>query len=199
VVIDQPTGTPLPTIGIDDEQAAAEAARHLVALGHRRIAVVAFGLARDDVTGPAGLERRARSPYAVSRGRLAGYGAALTDAGLAWADVPVIECAGSVRAEGRAAAERLLAGPDPPTAILATSDVLALGVLDAAGDRVSVVGFDDIPAAAAAGLTTVHQDHRAKGRAAAELLLALLRGEPAAPPAPLEHRLVVRATSAPPP
>ena len=118
----------------------------------------------------------------------------------------MLECAGSVRAEGRAAAERLLAGPERPTAILATSDVLALGVLDAAADAglsvpgdLSVVGFDDVPAAAAAGLTTVHQDHRAKGRAAAELLLALLRGEPVAPPALLEHRLVVRATTASPP
>jgi len=203
VVIDQPTGTALPTIGIDDERAAYDAARHLTGLRHTRIAVVAFGLDHDDRTGPADLERRRSSPYAVSRGRLAGYGAALGDA---WPDIEVLECAGSVRAEGRAAAERLLAGAEPPTAILATSDVLALGVLDAAADAglsvprdLAVVGFDDIPAAAAAGLTTVHQDHHAKGRAAGELLLALLRGEPVAPPARLEHRLVVRTTSGPAP
>ena len=49
------------------------------------------------------------------------------------------------------------------TAVLATSDVLALGVLDAAPD-LAVVGFDDIPEAAAAGLTTIRQDHHAKGR-----------------------------------
>ena len=112
------------------------------------------------------------------------------------------ECAGSVRAAGRAAAARLLAAAAPPSAILATSDVLALGVLDAAaaagitvpGD-LAVVGFDDVPAAAGAGLTTVRQDHHAKGRLAGDLLLAALRGEHRAPPAPLPHELVVRASS----
>jgi DNA-binding LacI/PurR family transcriptional regulator len=117
----------------------------------------------------------------------------------------VLECAGSHRAGGRAAAEALLAADPRPTAILATSDALALGVLDAAaaaGLRVpgdlSVVGFDDVPAAGDASLTTVRQDHHAKGRAAGELLLAALRGEPADPPAPLPHALVVRGSTAPP-
>ena len=202
VVIDQPTGTALVTVGIDDERAAGDAARHLIELGHTRFAVVAFGLDHDDRTGHADLARRRESPYAVSRGRLAGYGAALEDAGIAWADVPVLECEGSVRAAGREAAERLLAAADPPTAILATSDVLALGVLDAAEAmrisvprELSVVGFDDVPAAATAGLTTIRQDHHAKGRTAAELLLATLRGEHPQRPAPLPHTLVVRASS----
>lgn len=197
VIIDQPVGTSLPTVGIDDERAAREAAEHLLERGHERFAVVSFGLDNDDRTGPADLARRRASPYAVSRGRLAGYGAALEAAGIAWADVPVLECVGSSRTAGRAAAEALLAGDAPPTAILATSDVLALGVIDAAGDAVSVVGFDDIPAAAAAGLTTVRQDHHAKGRVAGELLLAELRGERPAPPAPLAHELVVRVSSGP--
>ena len=89
---------------------------------------------------------------------------------------------------------------EPPTAILATSDVLALGVLDAAAGlavpgALSVVGFDDIPAAAAAGLTTVRQDHHAKGRCAGELLLAQLRGErPRAARPAASTRLVVRAS-----
>jgi DNA-binding LacI/PurR family transcriptional regulator len=142
----------------------------------------------------------------VSRTRLAGYARALEHAGVSWADVPVLECAGSVRAAGRAAAGQLLAGAAPPTAILATSDVLALGVLDAAaaaqlsvpGD-LSVVGFDDVPAAAAAGLTTIRPDHHAKGRAAGELLLAELRGQRTPRPAALPHALVVRASSGPAP
>ena len=56
------------------------------------------------------------------------------------------------------------------------SDALALGVLDARPE-LSVVGFDDIPAAAAAGLTTIRQDHREKGRRAARMVLTGERGE----------------------
>jgi LacI family transcriptional regulator len=85
------------------------------------------------------------------------------------------------------------------------SDVLALGVLDAAaatGRRVpedmSVVGFDDVPVAADAELTTIRQDHHAKGRLAGELLLTGLRGEAAAPPPLLGHELVARRSTAAP-
>ena len=87
------------------------AARHLTARGHRRFAVVAFGLcptaAPGRPTSPA-----AASPYAVSRGRLAGYATAL-EAGIAWARVPVYECAGSDRAAGRDAAGGY-SRPSPP-------------------------------------------------------------------------------------
>jgi DNA-binding LacI/PurR family transcriptional regulator len=197
VVVDQPTGTALPTVGIADEAAAREVAAHLTGLGHRRFAVVTFGLAPDGRTGPADLARRRAASYEVSRARLAGYAAALTAAGVDWAGVPVYECAGSSRADGRAAAERLR--PHAPTAILATSDALALGVLEAIPAGVSVAGFDDIPQAAAAGLTTVRQDHAAKGRIAGELLLRALDGEPPASPPPLAHTLVVRATTGPAP
>jgi DNA-binding LacI/PurR family transcriptional regulator len=165
VIIDQPTGTGRPTVGIDDRAAAYDAARHLVELGHRRIAIVTFGLS--SARGAA---------YHVSSNRLAGYKAALSE----WT---VIECAGSVRERGREAARDLDA-----TAVLATSDVLALGVLDARPD-LAVVGFDDIPEAAAAGLTTIRQDHRAKGRLAGEILL----GEPRSVTLPYE--LIVRASS----
>lgn len=206
VVIDQPTGTGLPTVRIADEDAARAAAGHLTALGHRRFAVVSFALAPDGGTGPADLARRRNALYAVSRARLSGYATALAEAGIEWADVPVHECAGSIRAAGRTAAERLLAASAAPTAILATSDVLALGILDAAAAasihvprHLSVVGFDDISAAGDAGLTTIRQDHRAKGRLAGELLLAALREEHAAAPSPLPHDLIVRGSTAAPP
>jgi DNA-binding LacI/PurR family transcriptional regulator len=197
VVIDQPARTALPTVCIADQAAADEVAAHLTGLGHRRFAVVTFGLAPDGRTGLAGLARRRAAPYEVSRARLAGYEAALTAAGVDWAGVPVYECAGSSRAAGRAAAEQLL--EHAPTAILATSDALALGVLDAVAPGISVAGFDDIPQAAAARLTTVRQDHAAKGRLAGELLLRGLRGEPVASPPPLPHELVVRTSTGPVP
>jgi len=169
VIIDQPSGTGRPTVGIDDRAAAYDAARHLTALGHRRIAIVTFGL-----TSAQG------AVYHVSSNRLAGYQAALTEAGTDWS---VIVCAGSVRARGREAAQGLDA-----TAVLATSDVLALGVLDARPD-LAVVGFDDIPEAAAAGLTTIRQDHREKGRLAGEILLS------ESDSVTLPYELIVRASS----
>jgi DNA-binding LacI/PurR family transcriptional regulator len=169
VVIDQPRDTGLPTVGIDDRAAAYDAARHLTAGGHRRIAIVTFGQRT-----PQG------GAYSVSLNRLAGYEAALREAGARWS---VIECTGSVRARGREAAEQIDA-----TAVLATSDVLALGVLDVRPD-LAVVGFDDIPEAAAAGLTTIRQDHRAKGRLAGEVLLGDRK------PATLPYELIVRASS----
>jgi DNA-binding LacI/PurR family transcriptional regulator len=170
-------------------------ATHLTALGHRRFGILTFGLAPDGRTGFVDVTRRREAAYAVSRARLAGYRDALAQAGIDWAAVPVYETAGSGRAEGRAAAERLLGAA--PTAILATSDALALGVLDAVGPGVSVAGFDDIPQAEAAGLTTVRQDHAAKGRLAGELLLRALHGERPSSPPPLPHELVVRASTGP--
>ena len=96
---------------------------------------------------------------------------------------------------------RLLDRPDPPTAVLAFSDLLALGVMDAAAERgvdvpgrLSVVGFDDIAEAAPAGLTTVRQPHDEKGAAAVRLLLdSDDRGSVVLP-----AELIVRSTTAPP-
>jgi DNA-binding LacI/PurR family transcriptional regulator len=126
-------------------------------VAHWPPAVVIDQPAGTGLPGPADLARRASASYAVSRACLDGYAAALARAGIDWAQVTVHECGGSFRPAGRAATAGLLAAPDPPTAILATSDVLALGVLDAAAD---------------AGLTTIRQDHHAKGRLAGELLLS---------------------------
>jgi DNA-binding LacI/PurR family transcriptional regulator len=97
---------------------------------------------------------------------------------------------------------------DPrPTALLATSDQLAFGAIEAAmemglsmpGD-LSVVGFDDVPEAARSvpPLTTVHQDHVQKGLLAGRLLVARLGGEEPAAPKTLQTRLVVRESTAPP-
>ena len=90
----------------------------------------------------------------------------------------LINAAGNQREEGAEAAAHALDRLDRATAILCTSDVLALGVLDAlrvrglqAGRDVSVTGFDDIPEADAAGLTTIRQPSVERGRLAGELLL----------------------------
>jgi DNA-binding LacI/PurR family transcriptional regulator len=207
VIVDQPRVAGLPLVGIDDRAGAAAAAAHLVELGHRRFGVISFGLAPDGRQGPADPARQRAARYPVTRARLRGYAEALRAAGIAWNRVPVYECAGSSRQLGHAAATALLDARPRPTALLATSDQLALGAIEAAGARgiavpgeLSVAGFDDAPGVdPKLPLTTVQQDHALKGRRAAELLLAQLRGEAAAARRPLPHRLVVRDSTAAPP
>jgi DNA-binding LacI/PurR family transcriptional regulator len=216
VVVDEPEPGPearWPYLGVDDRAGARRAAEHLAGLGHRRVAVLADRLAADAVRGLAGEERRRQASFAVGRNRLAGYLEGLARHGLGGADVPVYECGGNLAGLGRDGADALLGlSPDRrPTAILAMTDQLARGALQAARarglavpDALSVVGFDDIPAAAEADppLTTVRQPLHDKGRRAAELLLALLRDPAAVAPGPhdlLPVELVARGSTAPPP
>ena len=180
VVVDQPRLPGVATVAADDAWGAREAARHLLALGHRRFGIVSLSCQPDGYTGPGDAARMATSAFDVTAARYAGYADALAEAGIAIAAVPFFECAHSDEALGGAAARHLFALADRPTAVLAMSDRLAIGVMAAAratglsipGD-VSVTGFDDIAAAARArpALTTVRQELRLKGYAAARLLL----------------------------
>lgn len=206
VVVDQPLREGIPSVGIDDEAAAREAAEHLLRLGHERFAVVSFALSPDGREGLADAGRQEQATFGVSRRRLRGYRAALEDTGLDWSEVAVYESPGSSKDLGRRAAEALLSPERGPTAILASSDQLALGIIERATEQeisvpedVSVVGFDDIPAAASAGppLTTVHQDHAAKGRLAGRMLVSQLRGDEGPDAGPLPTSLVVRSSTAP--
>ncbi|MET7864869.1 LacI family DNA-binding transcriptional regulator [Micromonospora taraxaci] len=205
VGLDAPVTPGEPYVGIDDRAAARAAAAHLVALGHRRIGVISFALARDSETTvvPAGLD--APTGYVANRARLDGYrdalGPALGDGGGA---IVVVAARGVEEADGAAAAVPLLDHAEPPTAILAMSDRLALGVIaeatrrgiDVPGD-LSVVGFDDVPAASAAdpALTTVRQPHARKG---AEAVRMLLRPASTRQALILPTEVVVRASTAPP-
>ena len=205
VIVDQPRVEGVPFVGIDDEGAARIAAEHLVELGHERFGVVSLAMAPGTAGGVADLDRQRAATYAMTRSRLRGYAAALEAAGLSWDNVPVYEYFESVPEEGRRAAEALLYRNPRPTAVLAISDQLALGVLEAARERglsvpeeLSVVGFDDVPEAARVvpPLTTVHQPHVEKGLLAGSMLVSQLRDE--APPKPelLPTRLVVRGSTA---
>lgn len=188
VIVDQPSREGVSLVGIDDESAAREMARHLLDLGHERFGVVSFAISAGDhiSQGFAGLHRQASATFPVTRARLAGYRDALEGAGLVWGEVPVYECPGSSKALGGEAADALLSLEPHPTAILALSDQLALGVIEAAKERglsvpdnLSVAGFDDVPEAATSTppLTTVHQDHIRKGALAGRLLVAQLHEE----------------------
>jgi len=180
VVVDQPRLPGVAIVALDDAEGAREIARHLLALGHRRFGIVTLPCQPDGYTGPGDQARVATSAFDVTAARFAGYADALTAAGIAIDAVPLFECAHSDPELGAEAATHLFALPDRPTAVLAMSDRLAIGVLAAARATglavprdVSVTGFDDIAAAAHArpALTTVHQELRLKGYAAARLLL----------------------------
>jgi DNA-binding LacI/PurR family transcriptional regulator len=182
------------------------AAEHLLDLGHERFAIVSFGLAPDGREGIADSDRQERTAFHVSRMRLRGYRAAMEDAGLPWSEVPVYECQGSAKELGYRAIEALFRSEQEPTAILALSDQLALGAIEWMTERrisvpqdVSVVGFDDIPAAASADppLTTIHQDHAEKGTMAGRMLVAQLHDEDAPSTEPLATHLVVRGSTSP--
>jgi DNA-binding LacI/PurR family transcriptional regulator len=156
---------------IDDQAAAGAVGAHLAGFGHRDVVVIAAS-----VHEPGTIREVADDGmlYPYARLRLAG----LRD-GLGCGARVTVVAAGPNRAEhGRAAAGLVLRRRPWPTAIVATSDVLALSVLAALrehglrpGVDVSVTGFDDIPAASAAGLTTVRQPIREKGRLMGRMLL----------------------------
>jgi DNA-binding LacI/PurR family transcriptional regulator len=174
-----PTDSSVAYVGIDDESAAFAAGDHLARLGHSRIGVIvdrwrgATPRTRTPGTEPSAVDRVLDVAGRSARARFWGYRKALPDA-----DFLAVAAARNSRPAGNAAAVELLDRRDRPTAILTTSDVLALGVLDAAHQRgltpgvdVSVVGFDDIPEAAPAGLTTVNQSMTDRGRVVGLILL----------------------------
>ncbi|GAB7190088.1 LacI family DNA-binding transcriptional regulator [Kineococcus sp. NUM-3379] len=186
-------------VGVHHRQGARLAVEHLVALGHRRIATV---------TGGPGM--------LPADERCAGFLAAMAEARLPVPEGYVVPGDFFVES-GRAALEALLRLPEPPTAVFAAGDLMAIGVVQAAAEAglrvpqdLSVVGFDDIEAAAVAGpgLTTVAQDYLAVGTAAVGMLARVIDDDrPAGPrggarrgPAPklLPGRLVVRGSTAPP-
>ena len=202
VIVDQPLRDGVPFVGIDDKTAAKEVAQHLIELGHKNFGVVSFAISAASLSaGLAGPSRRASATLPVTRERLAGYKAIIEDAGLSWDEVLIYECPGSSKALGREAAAALLSRKPRPTAILALSDQLALGVVEASNERglsvpkdLSVAGFDDVPEATTfiPPLTTIHQDHVEKGELAGRLLVAQLREEKAQVRNLLPTKLVAR-------
>ena len=198
VIVDEPRAPGGFFVGIDDHEGARLAAAHVAALGHERVAIVVDRLLDDFYEGLASPERIARSNWKVSRERVAGYLAGLDGVN----PVPVYEALSNFPECGERAAAELLALDPRPTAILCSTDVLALGVMSVLRERgldvpgaVSVTGFDDVAAAAAADLTTIRQPLVEKGRAAGRLLL-----EPGTErEVILPTELVARGSTGPPP
>jgi DNA-binding LacI/PurR family transcriptional regulator len=202
---DVTTSADLDFVGIDDHAAAETAMRHLLDLGHRRVAILSFGLSAYSQAGPADMRAQAEATASVSRARLQGCAHAMAAAGLDWSRVPVEQSPIHSIEAGRIRAHALLERAPTVTALFAFSDTLALGARLAARERslslpkdLSIVGFDDT-APQGEGLTTIHQPLRDKGRIAAQRLLRVLSDDPPAPGSELlPTRLVIRGSTAPP-
>lgn len=178
VICDQPGLPGADLVGIDDAGAMRQIADHLIELGHRRIGVVCMRLGRAVMDGPVSPTRQQAAHYHVQRNRLAGLAAAFTAAGVAWDRIPVVERFEHSVAAGASGTAEVLSIDPGVTAIIATSDVYALGAIEELTRRhqrvpedVSVTGFDGVKAALDARITTVAQPVVDKGKHAGQLLL----------------------------
>jgi len=200
VMVDCEAPNDVPCVTIDDYRGARAAMMHALDQGHRRIAIVAF---------ESGKEGRWVEYTGTLRWRLAGYLEALSSVGLSLdhPHVQILETENSIEG-GAEALRRLWQASSHPTAIMAMSDIIALGVMAAARQHglevprdLSVIGYDDIPEAQRANpaLTTVRQPIVEKGKQAAELLVKTLQGEPICEHRTLPTELIVRVSVAPPP
>jgi LacI family transcriptional regulator len=179
-----------PFVGADNEGGAYRGTQHLIESGHRKIGAL------------AGFQR-----LSSMQERLAGFQRALEEHGLPLREEWVVKSALSVEA-GRQAMHDILALPDPPTAVFLSNNLLSLGALWAMGElgvgcpeSVSVVGFDDHPWAVVSNppLTVIKQPSERIGQTAAEILLTLLKGQPADEMnVRLECELVERRSCCPP-
>ncbi len=202
VVVDQPELTGSARVQVDDHGGALLAARHVASLGHRRVAILCIGLRADGHRGPVGPQRIEQGTFRVALDRIGGYLKGLAEHGIVASEVPLWEAPGSVRELGREGARWLFGLRPRPTAVLCMSDELALGALRAAEElglsvpgEVSIVGFDDTPAASWADLTTVRQDLVEKGRRAGELALRMLDGVRPGRPVTIGVDLQVRGST----
>ncbi|WP_432767584.1 MAG: substrate-binding domain-containing protein [Sphingopyxis sp.] len=172
---------------MDDEGSARRATRHLIDLGHRRIGLISG------------------SPeYSLSRWRVDGWESEMAAAGLP-TDGLLAE-GDFTFASGTAAATRLLGGPDRPTAIIASSDQMALATLEVARERdldvpgqLSIISFDNTPIVrfTQPPLTAVDQPVAETASRAVELIIAAQRGAPRqTEPTRVEGDLVERGSTA---
>jgi DNA-binding LacI/PurR family transcriptional regulator len=193
VVLD-PTGEPLhqtPSVGATNWSGGLAATRHLLDLGHRRIAMIC---------GP--------TEWPCCRARLDGYRAAM-DAAQVPADPRLVRVSTLYVEGGLRDGLELLRRPGRPTAIFTANDLQALGVYEAArqlGLRIpqdlSVVGFDDLSFTQWSGppMTTVRQPLTDMGAAAAEMVLTIAGGgQPSSTRVELATTLTIRQSTAPPP
>lgn len=179
VVCDQPYDTEWPYVGIDDFAAIAPAAQALIDAGHRHIGILAKRLISTRPRGGAVTYQEVETAdLHVQRARIQGALAVFEKAGIDPASVPIVTRHHNDHQAAVDGARELLESHPELTAVLCTTDSMALGVLDYARDRVpsdlSVTGFDGVEIARTRGLSTVIQPNRAKGAAAGNMLHKLI-------------------------
>jgi LacI family transcriptional regulator len=179
-----------PSLGFDNRGTTFAMGRHLLELGHRRFGLISAPLEGND---------RARN-----RGE--GLRAVLNEAGLTL-DECCVQFAPIALQAAREAMHKLIALPDPPTAVVATNDVFAVGAMLACRDAgvrvpqdISITGVDntDLGATQTPGLTSVSTPIVEVGRAAADQLVARLEGQPYEAFQVFPADIVHRGTTAPP-
>jgi len=211
VVVDQPKDLPgASRVCIDDRAAMRELADYVVGLGHHEIALLTMRLGRepgadDHGAGVITPDRLRASHFHVQSERVAGVRDAMAAAGLDPDALTVVESYEHLPASGGVATEVAMHHNPHLTALMCTSDVLALSAMDylrAHGiyvpGQMTVTGFDGVPEALRRGLTTVSQPSLEKGKRAGRLLHSpprsglpvidvlgaeLVRGRTAGPPA----------------
>jgi LacI family transcriptional regulator len=192
LVDEQMPGFELPAVVADNRRGAREIAQHVIAQGHRQIALLG---------GPA--------PLWSAEQRLAGYREALAAAGQNPDEVPFFPGDYRQRSGYELAAKALDVAPaERPTALICANDLMAFGALEYCREQrirvpadLTIVGFDDVPTAALVTprLTTIRQPAHDLGAAAAQLLFALIDDEgEATPPMPFPTTLMERESVAPP-
>jgi DNA-binding LacI/PurR family transcriptional regulator len=202
VTVDSPQLDGVPFVAADDRLAGLQLGQRVFGLGHRDVLVLTFALASTDQAEITDADVE-QGTYRVARERARGLLAAAAAAGVP-RDQLVLRDASLTQPEtARDIVKSALTSPRPPTAIVCLADQVALEALDTARELglsvpqdVSITGYDDIPAARVAQLTTVRQPTADKGRHALRLLREADRDTE---DVTVPHELVERQTLGPAP
>ncbi len=168
------------SVGVDDISGAYQAARHVLAKGHTKVAVLALPTSRQRKERAATAEDFKTATIRFPQDRWNGYAKAFFEAELDMENVSIRMVATNSVSNGRAAMEKLLVAPNGarPTAVLAMSDALAHGAMQACKAKgikipkdIAIVGFDDAPFSAGLGLSTVSQSPGEKAERAVRCAL----------------------------
>jgi DNA-binding LacI/PurR family transcriptional regulator len=179
VTIDGRPSREVPSVNVNDEQAAFHQMKYILDQGHRRLAILCLEIPIGSEQGEFG---------GVSEWRLSGYRRALKEFGLdvTHEQISLRYCHTTFESGAEQLSSILDESKQHPTAVVAMSDVIAIGAMKLleslrirVPDDVSIVGFDDIPEAKmiVPNLTTIHQPGYEKGKKAGEMLFGLLAGK----------------------